>query len=152
MFWIGHHFHFSTYRPWPNDVFCKRFITTFSVNKTLPSVGLYSFPISGNTFTRYLIESMTGTFSGSFYDSICIAAAGKQWIFQQHCKSIIVSQESKYYQIYNFMFSCRVPRRVSSIRFWSNISYQRPRSLQPVGTGQQKLRVEQTRRYALPDA
>ena len=33
----------------------------------MPKIGLVSFPGSGNTWTRYLIESLTGVFTGSVY-------------------------------------------------------------------------------------
>ena len=68
----------SSYIPWPNDTHCKKFTTVFSLNKTLPRVGIVSFPISGNTFTRHMIEAITGIFSGSFYLGECSALAGKK--------------------------------------------------------------------------
>ena len=75
-------------------------MTAFSVKKTLPSVGLYSFPTSGNTFTRYLIEAITGIFSGSFYSSLCIAMAGKQRFITDNIKiRKNLDVESKYINI-----------------------------------------------------
>ena len=35
--------------------------------KSLPLMALASFPGSGNTWTRYLIEGATGVFTGSVY-------------------------------------------------------------------------------------
>ena len=64
--------------PWPYDSKCAKFSTTFSTDKILPSVGLISFPNSGNTWTRYIIEGVTGIFTGSFYYGRCNALAGKQ--------------------------------------------------------------------------
>ena len=62
--------HFSTRYPWAhssNDSVCGNFTTTFSNKKKLPMVALASFPASGNTLMRYLIEGITGIFTGSFY-------------------------------------------------------------------------------------
>ena len=63
--------------PWSYDSKCADVSTTFSTDKILPSVGLISFPNSGNTWTRYLIEGVTGVFTGSFYYGICNVLAGK---------------------------------------------------------------------------
>ncbi|XP_042216873.1 uncharacterized protein LOC121862623 [Homarus americanus] len=44
---------------------CYNFVTRFG--RGLPRVNLVSFPRSGNTWTRYLLEAATGVFSGSVY-------------------------------------------------------------------------------------
>ncbi|XP_018021355.1 WSC domain-containing protein 1, partial [Hyalella azteca] len=51
--------------PWPNDTTCSRFETRLGVD--IPRVYLISFPRSGNTWTRYLVEGATGIFTGSVY-------------------------------------------------------------------------------------
>ena len=49
------------------DRICKNLTTTFSKQNPLPLVALASFPNSGNTWIRYIIEGITGIFTGSFY-------------------------------------------------------------------------------------
>lgn len=66
----------TTYKPWPDDEYCEKFENVFSINEPRPTVGLFSFPNSGNTMTRRLIESITGIFSGSFYFGACYPLAG----------------------------------------------------------------------------
>ena len=70
-------FPLSTRYPWLHQVNqisskddkCGNFTIKFSNNKTLPTVALASFPASGNTALRNLIEGATGIFTGSFYTS-----------------------------------------------------------------------------------
>jgi hypothetical protein len=40
-------------------------------------VGLVSYPSSGNTWLRYLIEGLTGFFSGSMYNDFLIGKKGR---------------------------------------------------------------------------
>ncbi len=42
----------------------------------LPIVGLASYPSSGNTWLRYLIEGSTGVFTGSMYNDIMLVKKG----------------------------------------------------------------------------
>ncbi len=42
----------------------------------LPIVGLASYPSSGNTWLRYLIEGASGYFTGSMYNDVSIANKG----------------------------------------------------------------------------
>ena len=53
-------------------------LTRFSKNGSLPTTGLVSFPGSGNTWIRYLIEGATGIFTGSFYRDVALFKNGKQ--------------------------------------------------------------------------
>ncbi|CAL4092193.1 unnamed protein product, partial [Meganyctiphanes norvegica] len=50
---------------WQEDPLCKRFATHFG--EDLQLVYLVSFPRSGNSWTRYLLEGATGIFTGSVY-------------------------------------------------------------------------------------
>ena len=68
---------FRTYYPWPNDAMCENFTTVFSKGQPLPPVALASNPNSGNTWLRYLIEGITGIFTGSFYSDIDLSRKGK---------------------------------------------------------------------------
>ncbi|XP_006817743.1 sialate:O-sulfotransferase 1-like [Saccoglossus kowalevskii] len=45
-------------------------------NKTKPFVGLASFPRSGNTWVRHLLELATGIYTGSLYNAIGLYRAG----------------------------------------------------------------------------
>ena len=52
---------------WKRDPECKEFKTRFVVRDSLQTRALVSYPGSGNTWTRYLVEAATGVFTGSFY-------------------------------------------------------------------------------------
>jgi len=55
--------------PWPEheDAECKLFRTRIAKEGSIPTRALASYPGSGNTWTRFLIESATGIFTGSIY-------------------------------------------------------------------------------------
>ena len=77
----------STRYPWLHQVNqisskydkCGNFTIKFSNNKTLPTVALASFPASGNTALRNLIEGATGIFTGSFYTSPSYLSRGNSF-------------------------------------------------------------------------
>ena len=52
--------------PWPDDIFCCKFNISFAVKA--PRMALASFPGSGNTWLRYLLEGLTGIFTGDRYN------------------------------------------------------------------------------------
>ena len=68
---------YSTYTPWQDDLYCEEYSVEFSTKKKLPLIALASYPRSGNTWVRYLIHGAVGIFTGSFYNSGCIASQGK---------------------------------------------------------------------------
>ena len=70
-----------TYYPWPTDKQCENFTTVFSKGQMLPAVALASNPNSGNTWLRYLIEGITGIFTGSFYGDIDISRKGNSGLY-----------------------------------------------------------------------
>jgi len=72
-------FFFSTYYPWPHDTQCENYTTVFSKGQPLPAVALASNPNSGNTWLRYLIEGITGIFTGSFYSDIDLSRKGMKY-------------------------------------------------------------------------
>ncbi len=78
-------FYHSSYHPWFEDSQCKKYHISFSTHKSLPLIGLASFPRSGNTWIRYLIEGATGIFTGSFYDNDCMTSLGKISILHENC-------------------------------------------------------------------
>lgn len=59
----------STY-PWNSTRFperCRNFSVRFALRNSLPATAIVSFPRSGNTFFRSLIEKATGVFTGSLW-------------------------------------------------------------------------------------
>ena len=60
---------------WKEDPFCSSYRVGFG--EDLPITGLVSFPGSGNTWIRYLIESVTGIFTGSVYEDEFLNKTGK---------------------------------------------------------------------------
>ena len=63
--------------PWPDSPDCKDFKTTFNKDDPIPRISLASFPNSGNTWLRYLIEGLTGIYTGSFYLDMGLTKKGK---------------------------------------------------------------------------
>lgn len=63
-----------THFPWSLDDDCNSYSIQFGHN--LPTVGLVSYPSSGNTWLRYMIEGASGYFTGSMYNDITIAQKG----------------------------------------------------------------------------
>ena len=61
---------------WPGDGECGQFVTQFVRKHSLPTRALVSYPGSGNTWIRYLIESSTGVFTGSIFNDRSILTAG----------------------------------------------------------------------------
>ena len=68
-----------TYLPWINDPECCDLTVHFFRNGSHPLMALASFPGSGNTWIRGLIERLTGYFTGSvpFIDT-ALYMKGKQ--------------------------------------------------------------------------
>ena len=61
---------------WESDPECSQYGTRFVVRHSLQTRALVSFPGSGNTWTRYLLEAATGVFTGSVYNDPGIIKAG----------------------------------------------------------------------------
>ncbi|XP_076054159.1 uncharacterized protein LOC143032858 isoform X3 [Oratosquilla oratoria] len=61
---------------WPRSLECSRLFVTFARRRTLPRTALASFPGSGNTWLRYLIQGATGLFTGSEYNDRQLASRG----------------------------------------------------------------------------
>ena len=57
----------KSYQPWTEDEACTNLTIHLSEKNSLPPTRLISFPGSGNTWIRYLIEGATGIFTGSVY-------------------------------------------------------------------------------------
>ncbi|XP_057378355.1 sialate:O-sulfotransferase 1-like [Daphnia carinata] len=54
-------------RPWADHPDCSNFTIRRTVERSLPPVALASFPGSGNTWVRGLIEAASGIYTGSIY-------------------------------------------------------------------------------------
>ena len=84
---------------WPNISGCEQFVTKFAKRGTLARRALASYPGSGNTWLRFLIEGATGIYTGSVYMAPGIVEAGHQGegrpfddgstIFKRHILGII---------------------------------------------------------------
>ena len=57
----------QTTQLWGDDEECQQYRTRFLLQNSLPARALVSYPGSGNTWTRYLVEAATGVFTGSIY-------------------------------------------------------------------------------------
>ncbi|XP_065348218.1 sialate:O-sulfotransferase 2-like [Cloeon dipterum] len=68
--------HRRTFIPWPNSVECGHYGVHFVEKKSLPMAALVSFPGSGNTWVRYLMETSSGVFTGSVYTDRQILTRG----------------------------------------------------------------------------
>ena len=66
----------KTSYPWPGDRECGGFVTRIAIPGTIPIRALASYPGSGNTWIRYLIEGASGVYTGSIFDSKSMADAG----------------------------------------------------------------------------
>nr|XP_053642331.1 uncharacterized protein LOC128695628 [Cherax quadricarinatus] len=64
------------HEPWAGKTGCMGLRVGFARRRTLPRTALASFPGSGNTWLRYLIQSATGLFTGSVYIDRELAAKG----------------------------------------------------------------------------
>ncbi len=64
----------TIYRPWIGDPECEDLSISFAVD--LHKMSLASYPGSGNTWIRGIIERLTGIFTGSLYDDEQLYAKG----------------------------------------------------------------------------
>ena len=64
------------YRLWPDDPQCRHHVVQFIKNCDRPLMALASYPGSGNTFVRGVIERLTGYFTGSVYTDSLLFTKG----------------------------------------------------------------------------
>ncbi|KAK7086073.1 WSC domain-containing protein 1, partial [Halocaridina rubra] len=64
------------HEPWSGSAECMGLKISFARRRTLPRTALASFPGSGNTWLRYLIQGATGLFTGSIYNDRQLASKG----------------------------------------------------------------------------
>ena len=65
-----------SFQPWKEDAVCERFRVQFIENRSHPLMALVSHPGSGNTWTRQIIEGVTGFFTGSVDEDSSIYRKG----------------------------------------------------------------------------
>lgn len=89
----------KTFIPWPYSEECSRYRIYFARQKSLPMTALVSFPGSGNTWVRYLLDTASGVFTGSVYIDRKIISKGMQaksekritdWVFTGTRKSHLI--------------------------------------------------------------
>lgn len=66
---------------WPGDGQCSQFKVNFAAASSLSPCALASYPGSGNTWTRYLLEAASGVFTGSIYKDYQLYLHGGCYIF-----------------------------------------------------------------------
>ena len=92
---------------WKRDPECKEFRTRFVVRDSLQTRALVSYPGSGNTWIRYLVEAATGVFTGSIFHDKSILRAGHHGeardaqdgstiLQKSHHRALYVSRYSQY--------------------------------------------------------
>ncbi|XP_043208849.1 WSC domain-containing protein 1-like isoform X2 [Amphibalanus amphitrite] len=62
--------------PWEGVEGCSQYGIRFAERGTLPIVALSSYPGSGNTWTRYMLELASGVFTGSIYYDMGLYSIG----------------------------------------------------------------------------
>ncbi|KAK4007149.1 hypothetical protein OUZ56_012310 [Daphnia magna] len=74
------YFHRKPSHPWKGDPLCEHFVVQLAEWDSLPKWPITSFPGSGVTWTRQLIEGVTGIYTGSVYtgDPSPVLLAGKE--------------------------------------------------------------------------
>ena len=73
------------------DKSCRKYSVTFATLKPVSVVGLASYPSSGNTWLRYLLEGVTGHYSGSMYNDISLRKKGLYGEGVPHDGGLVVS-------------------------------------------------------------
>lgn len=70
----------KSFRIWVKDENCNKLDVRFALPHSIPMCGLVSFPGSGNTWLRRLIEASTGLFTGSLYDDTELFMRGLYYV------------------------------------------------------------------------
>ncbi|XP_042220420.1 uncharacterized protein LOC121865175 [Homarus americanus] len=89
-----------SYYPWRTTKDeCTNFATRFLVDGGAPVMALVSFPGSGNTWLRYLTETITGVFTGSVYHEETLAKRGFLGERDGHRKGTTLMQKTHSYPL-----------------------------------------------------
>lgn len=66
------------YQPWLGDPECDELTVRLAPAHSIPKMSLASYPGSGNTWIRGIIERLTGIFTGSIYEDQQLYANGRR--------------------------------------------------------------------------
>ena len=80
--------------PWPEDPECSGLVVRFAKNSSLPLTALASFPGSGNTWLRYLVQGASGIFTGSIYGNQDLATGGFPGEVRDHTDGSTILQKT----------------------------------------------------------
>jgi len=85
---------------WPEDPNCKNLVTRFAKVHTLATRALVSYPGSGNTWIRYLIEGATGLYTGSIFNDKSILRAGHAGEGRRYTDGSTILQKTHHRSLY----------------------------------------------------
>jgi hypothetical protein len=85
---------------WQNITSCREYTTRFAKVRTLPIRALVSYPGSGNTWVRYLIEAATGMYTGSKFNDRSILRAGHYGEGRDYKDGSTIMQKTHHRSIY----------------------------------------------------
>ena len=87
---------------WESDPECGKYRTRFVVSHSLPTRALVSYPGSGNTWIRYLLEAATGVFTGSIFYDESIESAGHYGEARHYADGTTILQKTHHNAVYQF--------------------------------------------------
>ncbi|XP_047472240.1 uncharacterized protein LOC125027303 [Penaeus chinensis] len=79
---------------WPGDAQCSQFKVNFAAAASLSPCALASYPGSGNTWTRYLLEAASGVFTGSIYRDHQLYLHGYYGELDDHAAGTTIAQKT----------------------------------------------------------
>ncbi|XP_069976939.1 uncharacterized protein [Penaeus vannamei] len=79
---------------WPGDGQCSQFKVNFAAASSLSPCALASYPGSGNTWTRYLLEAASGVFTGSIYKDYQLYLHGYYGELDDHAAGTTIAQKT----------------------------------------------------------
>ncbi|XP_037800320.1 uncharacterized protein LOC119595226 [Penaeus monodon] len=79
---------------WPGDSQCSQFKVNFAAVASLSPCALASYPGSGNTWTRYLLEAASGVFTGSIYRDHQLYLHGYYGELDDHTAGTTIAQKT----------------------------------------------------------
>jgi len=85
---------------WPNTTLCSDYRTRFARVSSLPPRALVSYPGSGNTWVRYLVEGATGLYTGSIFNDKTILRAGHHGEGREYKDGSTIMQKTHHRSIY----------------------------------------------------
>lgn len=92
----------NTSYPWPGDKECGGFVTRIAKPGTIPMRALASYPGSGNTWIRYLIEGASGIYTGSIFVAKSITDAGHLGELRNFSDGSTILQKTHHRAIYPY--------------------------------------------------